>query len=386
MADKGEQIKGYDEYIPENEEVLSKHNIGWYTILTTKERIVLVKKFPKSFVGIHYDEITSLEHLTRIRWSELFKGGLMIGVAILVFNYQKTNNLVTPIHDLLLKYLPELANVIPIETAILLAVYASLVLGVYHVLNFLPSVTGYFKISRKERAPITISTALTSTVKDLVREVESHKTEIARKKEKPIVVTTGSVEDTLSPEEHIKKKLYEGVKGLHDNPIIIASAKSKYHMLVVSALLDMLVNERGIGGVYISVSRPYGYIMDALKETGAETSKVFFVDCISQMAGKGGDKAENVVFVENPGSLEEVSMYLDRMLGKVPTEKKFLFLDSLSSLLIYNNEKSVKEFTHFIINKMRLDKISGIVLSTEKKEAEDLVRTLIPMCDAEIRF
>jgi hypothetical protein len=46
----------------------------------------------------------------------------------------------------------------------------------------------------------------------------------------------------------------------------------------------------------------------------------------------------------------------------------------------------VKEFSHFLINKIRLDNLAGIILSIEKKEAEDLVKTLSPMCDTEIHF
>jgi archaellum biogenesis ATPase FlaH len=79
-------------------------------------------------------------------------------------------------------------------------------------------------------------------------------------------------------------------------------------------------------------------------------------------------------------------MYVDRMLLKAKKPKKFLFLDSLSSLLIYNGEDSVKEFTHSIINKIRLDNIAGVILSIDKKGAEDLLKTLAPMCDREVRF
>jgi archaellum biogenesis ATPase FlaH len=141
-----------------------------------------------------------------------------------------------------------------------------------------------------------------------------------------------------------------------------------------------------MGGVYVSITRPHEYILNAMDDSGIPSTNLFFIDCISLMAGKQQEKLDNVVYVENPSSLEEVSMYLDRMLSKVGRERKFLFLDSLSSLLIYNTDKSVKEFTHFIINKIRLENIAGVILSIEKKEVEELVKTLNPMCDTEIRF
>jgi len=128
-------------------------------------------------------------------------------------------------------------------------------------------------------------------------------------------------------------------------------------------------------------------ITSMMKTEGIPTQDLFFIDCASKTAGKTLlGKGDHVAMIENPGSLEEATMYLDRMLSKVGTPKKFIFLDSLSTLLIYNSEKVVKEFTHYIINRMRLESISGIILTIEKKEADDLVKTLAPMCDAEIKF
>ncbi|MFH1404003.1 MAG: hypothetical protein ABIH11_07030 [Candidatus Altiarchaeota archaeon] len=391
---KEEDGKWYHEYLPESEEVIGEENIGFmgfYSALVTKERVVFVRRFPKkSFVEVRLDEIISLEHLTRTLWGDMIKGTAMIVGSGLIYQYQQTADLVTPIKNLLIKYLPELSG-IPVPKAILFFLIVMSLMGVFHILRFVPSNIGKLKISRKNRSPLLIPTRLNSNTKKLVRNIESMMTEKDKDRGKPIIVTTGmggarEEDDKISPTEKIKKSLDEGVKGLRDHAIIIASAKSKDHGHVVSALLENLIKEKGMGGVYISVSRPYDDIIELIEESGSDSSNVFFVDCISQMAGKLPEGAENVVFVENPGSLEEVSMFLDRMLGKVQTEKKFLFLDSLSSLLIYNNDKSVKEFTHFMINKMRLEKISGIILSTEKKEAEEMVKTLVPMCDTEIRF
>ena len=44
----------------------------------------------------------------------------------------------------------------------------------------------------------------------------------------------------------------------------------------------------------------------------------------------------------------------------------------------------MEEFTHLVINKMRLENVGGIIVSIKQKEAEALTNTLIPMCDREI--
>lgn len=187
--------------------------------------------------------------------------------------------------------------------------------------------------------------------------------------------------------EELQASLVPKVMGMADNHILLLLSKNESHAAVIPTVLDVLIRKRGMAGVYISVSRPHESILSMMHAAGIPASDIQFIDCISSMTGKVPQAAGgNVVFVENPSSLEEVSMYLDKSLKSITNPKKFIILDSLSSMLIYNSDKSVKEFTHFIINRMRLENIAGIILCTEKKEAEDLIRTLAPMCDAEMRF
>jgi len=373
------------DYLPEDEKILSSYHIGFYDILTTPERVILLRKFPKSFIEVLYDDIDSLEHLTHMLWGELFRGVVMAGVGLAAYSYNTTGKLSGLLGDILRKYFPELANIVPAEQTILFVEIVLALLGAYHILKFLPSLWGYFRISRKGRAPVMVHTNLTSQIKDLIREIQGHMKEKSKQKEKPIVITAPAAKEEES-KDRVYDKVSSSMKDLGDNTIVIITSKSKDHMQVVSSMLKILVEGRKMGGVYISISRPYEYILNGMASVGLESNDIYFVDCISKMAGKAESKEANIVFVENPSSLEEVSMYLDRMLSKVKSKSKFLFLDSIDSLLIYNNDKSVKEFTHYIINKVRLEGTAGIILSIEKKEAEDLIKTLVPMCDSEIKI
>ncbi len=180
----------------------------------------------------------------------------------------------------------------------------------------------------------------------------------------------------------VMSKLIAGTRGVPEGKITLVVSKSENHGDAALGMLDILARQRGIGGVYLSVTQPYEVV-----KASSGAKDVYYIDCISRMAGKGvPEKSDDVFFVENPSSLEEMSLYLDRLLVKVKSEKKFIFIDSLSSLLIYNTDKSVKEFTHYMINKIRLENLTGVILSIEKREAEDIIRTISPMCDTEIRL
>ncbi|MFH1055245.1 MAG: hypothetical protein V1744_04025 [Candidatus Altiarchaeota archaeon] len=374
------------DYVPKDEEVIGKHSIGGYDIATTGKHIICFRRFPQSFSEIDYRDVNNIEHVTSIAWGELTRAIVSLTVSTVIIYSDWGLALVDPIEGILRKYLPELSGTLPTELLLKVVMVLSAAYGLYCLSKFVPSMRGYFRISRRGGASVIIPTGMTPELQSLIREIGER---IGDKSAPSAVAGERRIihEEPKRQMEDIKTKLNVMLKEMGANTVVLVSAKSENHTAVVTNMMDILVNQRGMGGVYLNITKPYEFIRTAMKEANVPQKDVYFIDCISLTAGKapqGGD--DNVVFVENPSSLEEVSMYLDRMLDRVRKEKKFLFLDSLSSLLIYNTEKSVKEFTHFLINNIRLKNIAGVVLSIEKKEVEELVKTLNPMCDIEIRF
>ena len=62
-------------------------------------------------------------------------------------------------------------------------------------------------------------------------------------------------------------------------------------------------------------------------------------------------------------------------------EDRFIFFDSLSTLLIYNQSKSVSKFAHFLTGKMREWKIKGVLISLQKNIDENLIAQVSQFCD-----
>ncbi|MDD5111447.1 MAG: hypothetical protein PHG85_02780 [Candidatus Altiarchaeota archaeon] len=186
----------------------------------------------------------------------------------------------------------------------------------------------------------------------------------------------------MNSAEWVERRLITELSGMSPTSIILVSVESSQHSDAVSALLRIVVTETGVNSTYISISLPYQQLMQVLAKNNVPPEKLSVVDCISRMAGQKPE-AGNAFFVEMPSYLEEVALYTERSLSQL-SEPKFIFLDSLSSLMIYNDAHSVEQFTHLLINKMRLEKFGGIIISIKQKENEALVKTLVPMCDKEI--
>ncbi len=376
------------DYLSNGEGVVSEHTVGLYDVLLTTDRVILQKKFPKSFHEVRYEDIHSLEHVTRINFSEILKAVVFFGLSVYAYILSPSNGsdvLYNIIKNIFKNYLPEFKDM-PLSTIIYLLVGLLFALGLLHLIMFLFSTVGTLRISIKDKPPIRIQTPLTQEAKNLIKTIEERITGV-KSATKPMAQLVTSAEGVTEVKDinKIRKQIEDEVKGLEKNAILVVSSKSEDHMIVVPSLLDLLISQKGQSGVYISISRPYEQIMKEMSKHGIIEDKLIFIDCISHMAGKVPEEKGNTVFVENPSSLEEIGMYADKLLMRLP-EPKFIFLDSLDSLLIYNDEKSVKEFAHFMINKMRLDNIGGVILSIEKKEVEGLIKTLVPMCDKGIKL
>lgn len=394
--DDGGKPSTWADYLSEDEGVLSEHSIGGYDVALTSSRVLFLKRFPKSFTEVKYDNIHSLEHYTRVNWMELVKALVLIAVASYMYNLWSFQNLNATVKQIILQYLPELSSIVPSYGLIMATIAALFVFGLVNLLGFINSFRGHLRVRRKGFSPIKVQTALTDDVKNLIKAVERQTREEKKTMlEKPAVVaptptvspapTPAAAEPEAYSRAQIHDKLAKDLEDLKDDAVLLTTFKSQEHADVVASLLDVLVKEKGLSGVYISVSKPYGYLLDAVKSSEIPLDNLFFIDCISHMAGKLPEKAVNTVFIENPSILEEISMYMDKVLPRLK-EPKFILLDSVSSMLIYNDQKSVKEFVHYLINYMRLNSIGGAIMSIEKKEADDITRTLSPMVDKEVKL
>jgi len=87
------------------------------------------------------------------------------------------------------------------------------------------------------------------------------------------------------------------------------------------------------------------------------------------------------LFIGSPKNLSDISLAMDQAVTSLPGKEKFLFFDSLNTLLIYNDVKTVARFIHFLAGKMRAWKVRGIIVSLQKKGNEDLINELTQFCD-----
>lgn len=168
---------------------------------------------------------------------------------------------------------------------------------------------------------------------------------------------------------------------LPDNSITLLILNIKQYFESILEVMTVLCNEQKQAGIYVTVNKPYATLKEHFRDRGLDASRLFFVDAITQTVVQPKLTNHNVIFLPNPQSLTEISLALSEAASMLKAARKFLFLDSLSTLLIYNETESVAKFAHFLTVKMRSLNIQGVLVALRQQLDEELIYELTQYCD-----
>jgi archaellum biogenesis ATPase FlaH len=179
-----------------------------------------------------------------------------------------------------------------------------------------------------------------------------------------------------------EKSLRDYIKNLKPNSVILFIIDAKnYHQIHPRLLRDTIV-EKKFAGIYITVNKPYDILVEYLKKNKIDTENIFFIDAISESVSDDIKMTNDCLFIPSPERLTDLAIALTQTLESMKNkENKFIFIDSLSTLLIYNSFDVVAKFVHFIVSRLRLFGLVGILISIEKQIDEKMTSILIEMCD-----
>jgi KaiC/GvpD/RAD55 family RecA-like ATPase len=180
-------------------------------------------------------------------------------------------------------------------------------------------------------------------------------------------------------------KFKDSVKDLNEY-IALATIPAKEYNKANTGIIKELVQKQNIPGVYITLSRPYTTVEQTFKKVGIDTRMIIFIDAVTKTVKSQTKKTKNCLYIGSPEHLSDISLAMDQAVRSLPSEDKFVFFDSLSILLMYNELDTVARFIHFLANKMRVWKVKGIIVSLTKEKDKDLIQQLMQFCDVFLEF
>ena len=154
---------------------------------------------------------------------------------------------------------------------------------------------------------------------------------------------------------------------------------NKYQQTNTKIIAEL--TKQNIPGVYVALNRPYENVKEMLKKQKIDLDKVIFIDGVTKTAGGEITKRADCLYIGGPKSLSDISIAMDQAIMGIPKKDKFLFFDSLSTLLLYNDVSVVAKFVHFLSGKMRIWEVKGIIISLRRAKDKELIQELKEFCD-----
>ncbi len=127
-------------------------------------------------------------------------------------------------------------------------------------------------------------------------------------------------------------------------------------------VMETFLTRRKGDAVYVTFNKPAASLAELFKGIDHK-NRMLFLDVISSHTGEKGSEMENAFFVSYPGDLTGVMVVLSRTLKM--HQFRFLFVDSLSSVLIYNDERTTTRFLHALAAMCKQNLVHLVLLSSD---------------------
>jgi len=165
--------------------------------------------------------------------------------------------------------------------------------------------------------------------------------------------------------------------------ITLLNAPIEHYIDINNEAIGVLLEDLDYQGIYITVNKPYTELLKIFAERGVNTSKLRFIDAISQTYGITAKETKQCKYVFGPLNIEGIVNAVEQFLTKPKKHRKtFVFIDSITTILLYNHLPRTVRFSQFLTKKLRSLDISGIMVSvTSGLTSERLIKELKQLCD-----
>lgn len=176
------------------------------------------------------------------------------------------------------------------------------------------------------------------------------------------------------------KELIDEQATAFDNPVILITVSPVIYQQGVLEALRYL-SERFGTGLYITLNKPCATLQALFEKNGVPQEKVVYLDSITNTPEHD---TESCRYLGRMRELTDICIALTKLVAE-RRGVRFVMLDSVSTLLIYNDAKSVARFCHTITEKLRSLGLPAALVQVEMEEGKDMTAQLAQFCDVYVK-
>ncbi len=189
--------------------------------------------------------------------------------------------------------------------------------------------------------------------------------------------------DIIDVNYGIKQIVMDELRALPKEYVMLVIVKPKNYESTILAFMDIFLNDQKLFGTYITTNKPFRKILAKFLEKGIKADNLFFIDCVTKEAP---EESVGGVKVFSSQNVTEINVLLDKAIKSKKRGAEFIFMDSISTLLVYNEEKTVEKFIHALLERIYHWKTKGIFITVETRANELIVENLSLFFDKVVRI
>ncbi len=191
----------------------------------------------------------------------------------------------------------------------------------------------------------------------------------------------------MSPDQMSAQKIAAELSEMPPASAISLQMSVDNYLDVIRGVLDLFANKKGMDTIYVTATISSDAIKRVLEALDIDTSRIYFVDCISHimMGGTAAQQDDHTTLVESPTMLENLMLKVEYLIRRSQSKDKLVVIDSINSLAIHNNNWILSEFLHILVSGLRSREAFTVILSVEEHSTADINNMVNLVCDHGIR-
>ena len=174
--------------------------------------------------------------------------------------------------------------------------------------------------------------------------------------------------------------------------VVILEFPAEENQIKLAAQFLKFKEKTGSYGVYVSSNRPTNNLIEKVKgygynlEKALEEGRIWVVDLVSKNVGD--HEVSGVIYVSSASELSAMQMAIERAVNQIKNidGPGWLLLDSIATLLVFNNPDSLLEFLHFLLGRLRVLKFDGVIFTVREGIEAKVIATIRQFCDTIIKL
>lgn len=176
----------------------------------------------------------------------------------------------------------------------------------------------------------------------------------------------------LMEDKLINQKLLN-VLNKHSSGVVVMNEldTNSYFNNVLSCINKLVDSD--YEGIFISFQRPFNNLLSLFKRFNIDVSKLLFIDVASSFASQESVSADNLISISSDVEIDDLVHAIYSSLDRINSYKKFIFIDSISTLTLHKPLSETLRFSEFLIRTVNQSSSDSSIVSLIINVSKDLV-------------